>query len=86
MDLNVVLGAGVALIVIYYLLKALSRPLAGLGKVALRSAVAFAVIWAVNVIGHYFGFHMGLNLLSALTMGVFGIPGAALLLAVKYLI
>ncbi|MGI6633333.1 MAG: pro-sigmaK processing inhibitor BofA family protein [Bacillota bacterium] len=86
MDLNVVLGAGVALIVIYYLLKALSRPLAGLGKVALRSAVAFAVIWAVNVIGHYFGFHMGLNLLSALTVGVFGIPGAALLLAVKYLI
>jgi inhibitor of the pro-sigma K processing machinery len=86
MDLNVVLGAGVALIVIYYLLKALSRPLAGLGKVALRSAVAFAVIWAVNAIGHYFGFHMGLNLLSALTVGVFGIPGAALLLAVKYLI
>jgi inhibitor of the pro-sigma K processing machinery len=86
MDLNVVLGAGVALIVIYYLLKALSRPLAGLGKVALRSAVAFAVIWAANVIGHYFGFHMGLNLLSALTVGVFGIPGAALLLAVKYLI
>jgi hypothetical protein len=29
---------------------------------------------------------MGLNLLSALTVGVFGIPGAALLLAVKYLI
>lgn len=86
MDLNVVLGAGVALIVAFYLLKALSRPLAGLGKIALRSAVTLAVIWAINVVGHYFGFHMGLNLFSALTVGVLGIPGAALLLAVKYLI
>jgi inhibitor of the pro-sigma K processing machinery len=86
MDLNVVLGAGVLLVVAYYLVKALSKPLAGLGKIALRSVVALAVIWAVNIIGQYFGFHMGMNLVSALTVGVLGIPGAALLLAVKYLI
>lgn len=86
MDLNIVLGAGVALIVAYYLLKALSKPLIGLGRIALRGAVAFCVIWGVNVIGQYFGFHMGMNLVSALTVGVLGIPGAVLLLAVKYLI
>ncbi len=86
MDLNVVLGAGVLLVVAYYLVKALSKPLAGLGKIALRSVVALVVIWAVNIVGHYLGFHMGLNLVSALTVGVLGIPGAVLLLAVKYLI
>lgn len=86
MDFNVVLGAGVALLVAFYLLRALSKPLASLGKIALRSAAAFAIIWAVNVVGRYFGFHMGLNLLSAFTVGLLGIPGAALLVAVKYLI
>ncbi len=86
MELNVLLGIGVAVIVGLYLLRALSQPLTQLGKVALRSAVAFCVIWAVNVVGGFVGFHMGLNLVSALTVGFLGVPGAALLLAVKYLI
>lgn len=86
MDLNAVLGAGVLLIVAYYLVRALSRPLAGLGRIALRSGAALVLIWAANAIGQYFGFHMGMNLVSALTIGVLGVPGAALLIAVKYLI
>jgi inhibitor of the pro-sigma K processing machinery len=86
LDLNVLLGIGVAVIVGLYLLRALSQPLARLGKAALRSGVAFFIIWAVNVVGAFVGFHMGLNLVSALTVGFLGVPGAALLLAVKYLI
>lgn len=86
MDLNTVLGAGVLLIVAFYLIKALSRPIAGLGKIVLRSGVAFVVLWAVNVIGNLVDFHIGMNLVSAITIGVLGIPGAALLLAVKYFI
>lgn len=86
MNLNLILGVGIAAIVLYYLLKALSRPILGLGKVFLRSAAAFCVIWAANVAGASLGFHLGLNLVSALVIGVLGIPGAALLLAVKYFI
>jgi inhibitor of the pro-sigma K processing machinery len=85
-DMNLILGIGVALIVGFYLLKALSRPLADLGRMLMRSAVAFCIIWAVNIVGGFVGFHLGLNLVSALTVGVLGLPGAALLLAVKYLI
>jgi len=86
MDLKMVLGAGVMLLVLFYTLKSLSRPLKGLGIIALRSGVAFGIIWAVNTLGQFVGFHMGLNVYSALTVGVLGIPGAALLLAVKYLV
>jgi hypothetical protein len=32
------------------------------------------------------GFHMGLNLISAVTVGALGVPGIALLLAIKYLV
>ena len=86
MDTNLILGVLVAVIVVFYLIRALSRPLAELGKMMLRSIVAFCVIWAVNILGGFVGFHMGLNVVSALTVGVLGVPGAALLLAVKYLV
>jgi inhibitor of the pro-sigma K processing machinery len=86
MNLNVALGIGVACLVAFYLVKALSRPISDLGRLLLRSAVAFCLIWAVDVAGSLFGFHLGLNLASALTMGLLGIPGAALILAVKYFI
>lgn len=86
MDVNLILGIGLAILVGFYLLKALSRPIADLGRLLLRSSAAFCVIWAVNVVGGLFEFHMGLNLVSALTIGLLGLPGAGLLLAVKYLI
>lgn len=86
MDFNLVLGAGIAVLVLYFLLKATAKPLSKLGKVLLRSAICFFLIWVVNVIGGFAGFHMGLNPLSAVTVGVLGIPGAGLLLALKYLL
>ncbi|MEX0974171.1 MAG: pro-sigmaK processing inhibitor BofA family protein [Bacillota bacterium] len=86
MDINLILGVGVAGVVGFYLLKALSRPITDLGRMLMRSAVAFCLIWAVNVAGGFVGFHLGLNLISAMTVGIFGLPGAALLLAVKYLV
>ncbi len=86
MDTNLILGVLVAVIAAFYLIRALSRPLAELGRMMLRSIVAFCVIWAVNILGGFVGFHMGLNVVSALTVGVLGVPGAALLLAVKYLV
>ncbi len=86
MDLNVLLGIAVAGVVLVYLMKALKGPLMGLGKLALRTLVAFAGIWAFNVVASLFGVHMGLNIVSALTIAVLGLPGIALLFAVKYLL
>ncbi|MBE3520206.1 MAG: pro-sigmaK processing inhibitor BofA family protein [Firmicutes bacterium] len=86
MDLNALLGIAVAAVVLVYLLKALKGALVVLGKVALRTLVAFAGIWAFNVLAGLFGIHMGLNLISALTIALLGLPGIALLFAVKYLL
>jgi inhibitor of the pro-sigma K processing machinery len=86
LGLNTIFGIAIAVMVVFYVLKALARPLQSLGKVAARSGVAFFAIWAVNVIGGLVNFHIGLNLVSVLTVGLLGLPGAALLLAVKYLI
>ncbi|HHY34731.1 MAG TPA: hypothetical protein GX510_03680 [Firmicutes bacterium] len=86
MDLNALLGIAVAGVVLAYLMRALKGPLAGLGKIALRTLVAFSGIWAFNVVAGLFGIHLGLNIVSALTIAVLGLPGIALLFAVKYLL
>lgn len=86
MDLNVVLGVALAGIVVFYLARALRGPLVNLLTLALRTLVAFAGIWAFNVIGSLFGLHLGLNLLSAATVALLGLPGIALLFAVRYLL
>ncbi len=86
MGFNVILGIAVSIVVVFYLVKALSKPFRSLGKVAARSAVAFFAIWAINVLGGFVGFHLGLNLYSVLSVGLLGLPGAALLVAVKFLL
>jgi inhibitor of the pro-sigma K processing machinery len=81
-----VVGIAMASLVMFLLLRPIGARLKGLGRVLLKSFVAFFGIWAVNIAGGFFGFHLGLNLISAITLGILGIPGAILLLAVKYLI
>lgn len=86
MDFTSLLGVALAFLVVFVMLKLLAGRLKHLGKVALRSLVAFFGIWAVNITGGFFGFHIGLNLTTALTVGILGIPGILLILAVKYFI
>lgn len=83
MLLNTTLAVCLLAVVAFYLIRALSKPLKEMGKVMVRSAAAGFIIWGVNVLGDLFGFHIGLNFLSAFTVGLLGIPGAALILALK---
>ena len=85
-NLNLVLGIGLASLVGFSLIRVLSKPAVRFGKLLLRSACAFCLIWAANLVGGFFGFHLGLNLVSAFTVGLLGVPGVGLLLAIKYLI
>lgn len=61
----------------------LRRPLGALGKLAARSAVGLGGIWLFNYIGALIGVHVGVNLLTGLTVGLLGLPGFALLLLLQ---
>ena len=68
------------------LLAFLKRPLRLLIKLAVNTLFGFAALFAVNFLGGFLGLSIGINFINALTVGIFGIPGAALLLIVKWLI
>lgn len=60
-----------------------SAPLRLALKVLLNTLLGFAALYALNLAGGVTGFTLGLNLFNALTIGILGVPGLALLVLLK---
>ena len=72
MDNNILITFAVCVISIFIL--------KGILKLIGNSIVGGIIIFLINLIGANFGFHIGLNIGTALVVGILGIPGAILLI------
>lgn len=61
----------------------LRRPLGLLIRLLVRSALGLGGIWLFNLAGGLIGVQVGLNLFTALTVGLLGLPGFGLLLLLQ---
>lgn len=61
----------------------LRRPLGALLRLLLHSLLGLAGIWLFNLAGGLIGVQVGLNLFTALTVGLLGLPGFGLLLLLQ---
>ena len=52
-------------------------------KLIFNSILGGVLIFFINQIGVSFGLHIGLNVITSIFVGIFGIPGAILLIAIK---
>ncbi|MCG0239800.1 MAG: pro-sigmaK processing inhibitor BofA family protein [Firmicutes bacterium] len=59
------------------LLRWLVEPLRYLGLLAGRMALGYLCLWALNLVGLAAGFHLPLNPVTGLVVGVLGLPGLA---------
>lgn len=75
-------GGGILLVAALVLF---ARPLRYLMKILLRSAIGVLGISVFNAIGSLFGVSLGVNMITALTTGILGFPGFALLITLYYL-
>lgn len=75
----VVLGVLAALVL-------LRRPLGSLGRLGLRSGLWLGFLWLFRSIGPLVGVTLGVNLFNALTLGVLGLPGLALLMMAQWVL
>ena len=71
---------GCVLIVIF------SKPIGALFKVIVNSALGVVCIVAFNFISQLFGFFIGVNALTAFTVGILGIPGFIMLLMLRLIV
>lgn len=68
------------------LLAVLRRPLAAVGRLLLRSSLGLCALWLFNQVGALIGIRLGVNLISALILGVLGAPGLGLLLMTQWVL
>ena len=61
-------------------------PIKKILKLIINSVLGGIVIFLINIIGANFGFHIGLNLVTSILIGILGFPGVVCLIIVKLLI
>ena len=79
----VILGC---IVVLWIIGKIFSVPLKALFKLIINSVLGGILIFLINAIGAVWGFHIGLNVVTAVLVGLLGIPGAILLIILKLFI
>lgn len=61
-------------------------PLKTVFKLIFNSIIGGIIIFMINLIGGFFNFHIGLNIVTSIFVGILGIPGAIVVILIKLLL
>lgn len=86
MDYPVIMILAAIVLAVIVVLRVLARPIRFIFKMLINTALGFVLLWLINSVGGGIGISLDLSLLNALVVGVLGIPGVLLLLAIRYLL
>lgn len=84
-EYSVIFAYLIGIIFLYFLGRLLLVPMKIILKAVYSAIIGGLLLIVINFIGGAFGFHIALNIITALTAGILGIPGVALLAAMKYM-
>ncbi|NMA01888.1 MAG: pro-sigmaK processing inhibitor BofA [Clostridia bacterium] len=85
MNYGIVFAAFFLLILIYIVVRVMFKPIKWLVKLIVNSILALVGIMVINIIGNYFGYHLPINPVSVIGVGVLGVPGLLLLILMNFL-
>ena len=86
MDITTIGTFVICIILLFVLGKIFIWPLKNILKLVFNSILGGILIYVINIIGMSFNFHIGLNLVTAIFVGLLGVPGAILLVVLKIII
>ena len=61
-----------------------TKPIRWFLKLLINTGIGFAALWLLNTFGAQFGLQLAMNWPNAVVTGVFGIPGVAVLLVLRW--
>lgn len=73
----------VALIVLYIVLKIIAAPVKIIIKLMINAFIGGVVLFLINLVGAGFGFVLNITWLTSLIVGIFGVPGVALVILLQ---
>ncbi|AJA46177.1 sigma-K factor processing regulatory protein BofA [Clostridium pasteurianum DSM 525 = ATCC 6013] len=76
----------ISIIALFIVVKLLAWPLKILLKLIINGVLGTILLFIVNLVGSSFGFTIGINIVTALIAGFFGIPGVIFLLIFKFIL
>lgn len=82
-NILIVVGCALAFLIVG---KILTFPIRKILKLIFNTIMGGVIIYIINLIGANFGFHIGLNIITSLVVGILGIPGAILLVILQFII
>ena len=83
MDFNNVLPFLACIIFLFIFGKIFIIPLKSIMKLIINSILGGILIFIINAVGTNFGFHIGLNIITSIFVGLLGVPGAGLLVILQ---
>lgn len=85
-DVGIILAYSAGVMLIFMISWIFVKPLKFLGRLILNSLLGALFLIIFNYFGQYTGVYIGVNEVTALLLGILGIPGFIALLVVKLLI
>ena len=83
-SISLVIVIAAIVLAVVLVLKLLSKPIKFLFKLLINTVLGFVLLWLINFFGGDYGILLQLNLLNAVIVGLLGIPGVLLLLAIHF--
>lgn len=85
-DIGIILAYTAGIMLIFMLSWIFVKPLKFIGKIALNSILGGLLIIIFNFFGQFTGVYIGVNEITALTVGLLGVPGFIAILIIKLII
>ena len=85
MDLGFIVTFVIAVAALFIILKILALPMKSIIKLVINGIIGGVIIWLINLIGAGFGFVLTLNWITALVVGLLGVPGVIILVILHFI-
>ena len=86
MDFSVIIVIAAIVLGVIIVLRLLAKPIRFIFKLLINTVLGFVLLWLINFFGGGLGIALELSLFNALIVGLLGIPGVLLLLALHFLL
>ena len=86
LDFNNIIAYIACIFFLFIFGKVFIVPIKTIIKLVINSVLGGVVIFLINFIGAYFNFHIGLNIITSIFVGLLGIPGAIVIVIIKLLL
>lgn len=85
-DVGLILAYSAGIMIVFMISWIFVTPLKFLGRLILNSILGAVFLILFNLVAQYFNFYIGVNLETAMMLGILGIPGFIAILLLKLLI